>query len=348
MVGKISIGKSFGKCINYCLNDKQKLSAAEKLLLSEKENVQHLNRAEILEYNLCLGNAKELARDFEEVRKLSRRIEKPVLHLTLRLAPEDRNLSKNELIDIGRKCAETFGVANHQYISVLHKDTEQQHIHIVANRVGFDKKVASDSNNYRRMATFCRGVEKEYRLTQVLSPRAFLSPKERLIPRHDSRKEKLKNDIANILNKEQVSSYEQFAQRIQSLGYRIERGRGICFIDEKRARIKGSEVGFPLMTIEKILQLKNEISIKENVSKEKTINILNRQREVNQQKLRPAISQGAIHRTKIEEQPSSVVETLKEEVKQIIHNILKPDFSESYGTYIPDPPKKKKKKRLHL
>lgn len=282
MIGKVIIGKSFSRCINYCLNDKQKLSPAEKLLLSEKENLQHQNRAEILEYNKCFGNAKELAKDFEEVRKLSRRIEKPVLHLTLRLAPEDKALGKNQFIDIARKCAEKFGVAEHQYIAVLHKDTEQQHIHIVANRVGLDSKVASDSNNYRRMAAFCRSIEKEYRLTEVLSPRAFLSPKERLIPRHDSRKEKLKKDIADVLKNERINNYEQFAQRMKMLGYQIEKGKGICFIDDKKVRIKGSEVGFSLMTIEKILSLKNEITRKKNI-----LNIINRQKEFDRQRQYP-------------------------------------------------------------
>lgn len=341
MVGKVIIGKSFGKCINYCLNDKQKLSTAEKLLLSQKESVQHLNRAEILEYNLCLGNAKELARDFEDVRKLSRRVEKPVLHITLSLAPGDRLLSKNELIDIGRKCAECFGVTDHQYISVLHKDTEQQHLHIVANRVGLDSKVASDSNNYRRMAAFCRSMEQEYQLTQVLSPRTFLSPKERLIPRHDSRKEKLRKDIAGLLKNRQVNNYEQFTRKMQALGYRIEKGRGICFVDNKKVRIKGSEVGFSLMTIEKILSLKKEIVLKENA-----INIFKNQ-QTHQRKPEPKALQKIIPQP-ITEKQSSVVDILKEEVKQIIHNILKSDLSDSYGSYVPDPPKKKKRKRLHL
>ncbi len=219
-------------------------------------------------------------------------------------------------------------------------------MHIVANRVGLDSKVASDSNNYRRIALFCRSIEKEYRLTQVLSPRAFLSPKERLIPRHDSRKEKLKNDIANILNKEQVNNYELFAQRMQALGYRIERGRGIGFIDEKRVRIKGSEVGFSLMTIEKILRLKNEITIKENIV---NINILHEEKQQQENRLSPIYKQKFSQTDKAEqvkEKQESAIDTLKEEVKLIIRHKLQPDFSEGYGSYIPDPPKKKKRKRL--
>jgi Relaxase/Mobilisation nuclease domain len=78
------------------------------------------------------------------------RVEKPVLHLSLRLAPGE-TLSRNQLIEIGREAAKGFGVADHQYICVLHKDTKEQHTHIAANRVGFDGKVASDSNSYKRI-----------------------------------------------------------------------------------------------------------------------------------------------------------------------------------------------------
>lgn len=149
MIGKIIIGKSFKNCITYCLKDKQELSLEDINKLSPAEQqLQHKNRAEILEYNKCFGNIKELTEQMNDVKKQSRRIEKPVMHIILRMAPEDRVLSKNELIEIGRKCAEAFGVADHQYLNILHKDTAQQHIHLVINRIGFDGKATSDSNNY--------------------------------------------------------------------------------------------------------------------------------------------------------------------------------------------------------
>lgn len=42
------------------------------------------------------------------------------------------------------------------------------------------------------MAELCRRLEKKYGLQEVLSLRVFLSLKDRLLPRHDNRKEKLK------------------------------------------------------------------------------------------------------------------------------------------------------------
>ncbi|MDX6180679.1 relaxase/mobilization nuclease domain-containing protein [Flavobacterium sp. Fl-77] len=188
-----------------------------------------------------------------------------MLHLTLRLAPED-TLTKEQFREVGRECAKEFGIADNQYICVLHKDTKEQHIHIAANRVGFNGKVAKDSNSYKRMAELCRRLEKKYGLQEVLSPRAFLSPKDRLLPRHDSRKEKLKADIELTLKS--ASSYLAFEERMQNLGYKVLKGRGISFIDDKKVKIKGSEVGFSLMKIEKILH-QNQQYARKNVGEEK-------------------------------------------------------------------------------
>jgi Relaxase/Mobilisation nuclease domain len=267
MIGYVSKGGSFLGCISYCLEDKNELTETMKQQLGHMDNLQHKDRAEVLEYNKCFGNKDELAEQFQDVAKLSRRVEKPVLHLSLRLAPGEK-LTRNRLIEIGREAAKEFGVSDHQYICVLHKDTKEQHIHIAANRVGFDGKVASDSNSYKRMAALCRRLEKEYHLKEVLSPRAFLSPQERLLPRHDIRKERLREDIQRTLN--EVSHYSEFEQKMKAMGYKVIKGRGICFIDDKKVKIKGSEVGFSLMKIEQILALKQELGLrqKENLQRQ--------------------------------------------------------------------------------
>src|SRR6266536_1622973 len=90
MIGKIIIGKSFKGCINYCLEDKTQ-KEGEKLVIK--------NRAELFAYNQCFGNKQELIRQFNEVRQLNPKLSKPVLHITLSLAPEEK-LSKATLTDM--------------------------------------------------------------------------------------------------------------------------------------------------------------------------------------------------------------------------------------------------------
>jgi hypothetical protein len=244
MIGKITIGKSFNGCLKYCLNDK----------LQDQNQPQLMkDRAEILHFNQCYGNQKELIQQFNEVRQLNSRLSKPVLHITLSLAPGEE-LPKEKLIEICQDCAIDMGFENNQYVAIRHKDTSHQHIHIVANRIGFDKRTVSDSNNFQKMAAYCRKMELKFNLTKVLSPRKFLPKEQRQIPRQDERKEKLKNSIQVTLK--QVSNYHQFEQAMKALGYRVLKARGISFIDDKRVKIKGSEVGFSLLKIEKILALK--------------------------------------------------------------------------------------------
>ena len=189
------------------------------------------------------------------MRKLNHNLASPVLHITLSLAPRE-SLPKNKLMEMCEDCAKEMGFEKKQYIAIHHKDTNHQHLHIVVNRVGFDRRTVSDRNNYQKIAQYCRKMEQKFQLKEVLSPRKFLSAKERLIPRLDSRKEQLKKDIQQVLTT--TKKYPQFEAKMTALGYRVLKGRGIYFTDQKQVKIKGSEVGFPLAKIEKIFALKQE------------------------------------------------------------------------------------------
>lgn len=325
MIGYVGTGSSFFECIRYCLQDKKELSEEKKQELSLKDSLQHKNRAEVLSYNKCFGNLKELSGQFIDVAKLSKRVEKPVFHFSLRLAPGE-TLTKNQLTEVGRECAKEFGVADNQYICVLHKDTNEQHIHIVANRVGYNSKVASDSNSYKRMAALCRKLEKQYKLQEVLSPRAFLSPKDRLLPRQDKRKEKLKTDIRQTLEK--VHNYAEFEQRMQALGYKLVKGRGISFIDDKKVKVKGSEVGFSLAKIEKVLALKQELTTKQAEQKIYEAAI----RHIRQPTLSPAQRMFRETQQTAHIEHSPIVPVIKE-LSSLLEQLLQPVDTSNYLPY---------------
>jgi hypothetical protein len=255
MIGKITIGKSFKGCLLYCLND--------KLQDKNKEEVMK-DRAEILLFNQCYGNQKELIQQFNEVRQLNSKLSKPVLHITLSLVPGEE-LPKEKMIELCQDCAKDMGFENNQYVAIHHKDTHHQHLHIVANRIGFDKCTVSDSNSFQKIAAYCRKMELKFNLTPVLSPRQFLRKEQRNIPQQDARKEPLKKNIQQTL--QQVSNYQQFELKMKALGYQVLKARGISFIDDKKVKIKGSSVGFSLMKIEKTLALKKESESRETTKK---------------------------------------------------------------------------------
>ena len=101
------------------------------------------------------------------------------------------------------------------------------------------------------MAKYCRKMELKYELKQVLNPRKYLSKEQRNIPRFDQRKEQLRNSIKEALK--DCSNLTQFEQKMKERGYKIIKGRGISFADEKKVIVKGSELNYSLQTIEKIL-----------------------------------------------------------------------------------------------
>lgn len=242
MIGKVMIGKSFRGCISYCMENKK---------LNKADNLIQKNRAELILFNQCYGNTKQLIQQFNEIRQLNSKLSKPVLHITLSLAPGEK-LEKGGLINMVQDCAKHFEFDSNQFIAISHNDTTHQHLHIVANRIGFDKKTVSDSNSYKRMAAYCREMEVKYNLNQVLSPKRFLNKELRHIPRADARKEAIKNDIQNALFISKT--YLDFERQMKQKKYQIIKARGIAFIDNKGVYIKGSSVGYSLATIEKILQ----------------------------------------------------------------------------------------------
>lgn len=274
MIGKISTGKSFRGCLNYLHEGRLQQSKALQEIEQEKK------QAQVICYNQCFGNKKELIQQFNEVRYLNPKLSKPVLHASLSFAHSDQ-LSNQDKIDIGKQMAKDFGFENNQYVVIEHSDRQHQHLHIVANRVGYDAKTVSDSNNYKRMANFCRTMERKHQLVQVLSPRKFLSKEERILPRQDIRKEALKEAIAKSLK--QSTTMKEFQNKITAKGYEIELGRGIAFTDAQAVRFKGSQVGFPLLKIEKQLaqnrQMQQEEQQKPSLAQQLRETILRSQKE---------------------------------------------------------------------
>ncbi len=247
MIGKISMGKSFKGCIAYCLEDKK---------LKESEEIAFEHRAEVILYNRCFGEKKELIEQFNDQRSLNTKVEKPVMHITLSLAPEEK-LERENLIELVEDCAKNLGFENNQFLAVSHIDTNHQHLHLVVNRINSEGKTLSDSNNYKKIAAFCRQMEVKYDLKKILSPRAFLSKEHRLIPRHDKRKEKLRESVKECLYKSK--NYEDFQIAVKEKGYQVIKTRGISFLDDKGVKFKGSEIAYSLMRIEKIFEKKLEL-----------------------------------------------------------------------------------------
>jgi hypothetical protein len=156
MIQKHRCGKGFAGIVRYCLDQSRELDH---------------EGAHLVDSNLAGRNADELARELEAIATLNRRVEKPVYHCSLRLAPGER-VSDDTWRQITHEYLERMGFGEHAYLVVAHPgshhDATAEHVHIVANRVPYDGgKAVSRSHDHCRADRIVRELEREYGLRRA-------------------------------------------------------------------------------------------------------------------------------------------------------------------------------------
>lgn len=217
MIAKQIKGKSFRGCVSYVLS---------------KEG------AEMIHSNMLGETVDELSREFGQTRKLKPNLEKCVYHASLSL-PQGEALNKQQWGEISQKYMREMGFEGSQFLSVIHKDTEHQHIHIIASRIRLDGTVVSDSHDYKRSEKVIRGFEIEYGLERVKPSRdvGISAPtrgelRKILKERNPSIKMRLQKIINDATTEKQ--SMTSFINKLESEGVGV-----IANISEKTGHISG-------------------------------------------------------------------------------------------------------------
>ncbi|HAO0315346.1 TPA: relaxase/mobilization nuclease domain-containing protein, partial [Escherichia coli] len=93
-------------------------------------------------------------------------IKKPVFHAFLSL-PKNEHLTDEQWQEIAKDYLKEMNIDidKHQYICVRHKDTDQDHIHIVANRIGLDGSVWHGQHSAFNTIAACERLEIKHGLT---------------------------------------------------------------------------------------------------------------------------------------------------------------------------------------
>ncbi|EHI7576259.1 relaxase/mobilization nuclease domain-containing protein, partial [Salmonella enterica] len=111
-------------------------------------------------------NVSDLTDEFKAVSSFRPDINKPTFHAFLSL-PKDEKLTDEQWQEIAKDYLKEMNIdiEKHQYICVRHKDTDQDHIHIVANRVGLDGSVWHGQHSAFNTIAACERLEIKHGLT---------------------------------------------------------------------------------------------------------------------------------------------------------------------------------------
>ena len=146
MIGKIVTGKSFGGAVEYVLRK-------EKARLLDSDGVDTESIRSIID-------------DFNFQRKARREIAKVVGHISLSFHRDDApTLTDDRMRELAAAYMECMGIADTQYIVARHNDTEHPHLHIIYNRVKYDRTLVADKNERRRNVKVCKQLKRQYGLT---------------------------------------------------------------------------------------------------------------------------------------------------------------------------------------
>ncbi|OJU44017.1 MAG: hypothetical protein BGN96_01790 [Bacteroidales bacterium 45-6] len=145
MIAKNIKGKSFKGCVQYVMNETAELLEAE---------------------GVWADNAKDIIRSFAMQRFGRKEIKQPVGHIPISFAPEDKERMTNDfMVQLAKEYMQEMGIKNTQYIIVRHHNTDNEHLHIVYNRIDNNLKLISVNNDYKRNIKTCKKLKDKYNLT---------------------------------------------------------------------------------------------------------------------------------------------------------------------------------------
>ena len=145
MIARNIKGKGFGGCIRYVMNDSHELLEAE---------------------GVFADSARSIIRSFAMQRSVRKEIKQPVGHIPISFSPEDKARMTNDfMVQLAKEYMEEMGIRNTQYIVVRHHNTENEHLHIVYNRIDNNLKLISVNNDFKRNVKVCKKLKDKHGLT---------------------------------------------------------------------------------------------------------------------------------------------------------------------------------------
>ena len=205
-------------------------------------------------HNLCSREPKTIYEEMKMVSDYNSRCRNKFLRIEIGIAPQDeKRLSVSELMGISHLFAKRMGLDNHQWVAVTHKDTDNRHIHIIANRISLYGEVYDTTFVSNRAARVAEEISRKKGLTiakEVKAERKY--QKEKVSQTREQTKKEVQQICYSQLDKYRgtgITEHSMFLYELNKNGITIEHMKnkqgkvyGLKFSYEGQS-FKASEIG---------------------------------------------------------------------------------------------------------
>jgi len=228
-------------------------------------------------HNLCSREPKTIYEEMKVVSDYNSRSRNKFLRIEIGIAPQDeKKLPVSELMKIAHLFAKRMGLDNHQWVAVTHKDTDNRHIHIIANRISLYGEVYDTTFVSNRAARVAEEISREKNLTIAKEVKTDKKhQKEKSNPTREQTKQQVQQICYALLDKYKgtgVTGHSMFLYELNKNGITIERLKnkqgkvyGLRFSYAGQS-FKASEIGreFGYHSLQKNFEQDNNIESKKS------------------------------------------------------------------------------------
>ena len=194
-------------------------------------------------HNLCSREPKAIYEEMKVVSDYNSRCRNKFLRIEIGIAPQDEEkLSVSGLMRIAHLFANQMGLNNHQWVAVTHKDTDNRHIHIIANRISLYGEVYDTTFVSNRAAKVAEEISREKNLTiakEVKAERKHQKAKANLT--REQTKQQVQKICYALLEKYKgtgITGHSMFLYELNKNGISIER------MKNKQGKVYGLKFSF--------------------------------------------------------------------------------------------------------
>ena len=194
-------------------------------------------------HNLCSREPKAIYEEMKVVSDYNSRCRNKFLRIEIGIAPQDeRKLPVSELMRIAHLFAKRMRLDNHQWVAVTHKDTDNRHIHIIANRISLYGEVYDTTFVSNRAARVAEEISREKNLTIAKEVKAERKhQKAKVNPTREQTKKEMQQICYALLEKYKgtgITGHSMFLYELNKNGISIER------IKNKQGKVYGLKFSY--------------------------------------------------------------------------------------------------------